>query len=416
MRFRFRTYQALGLVLVLTAANLVAHATEPELSTLSLKQAFDAAWARQPEARALDARREAAAARRQVADSWAARPPSLELSNKTDRLNRSQGSREYEIGVAVPIWLPGERSRAQSLASADLNAVDSRAEAARLLVAGAVRDAYWAWQGARIEREVARARLANAQALATDVAKRVKAGDLSRADQHQADGAAATADVALAETESAAAQADQRLRALIGRPAAMAASAMPEAPPAVEAIDLQSRHPRLREWTDRLEIARRSRELATAQTRSNPELALATTRERGVFGEPYAQTVTVGVRIPFGSDARRRVLIESASADQLEAEAQLSIERERASAEIAFARARVEHTGTQLSAAERRATLANESRAFFEKSFRLGETDLPTRLRIELEAVEAERQAARMRINAAQAMSQLRQSLGLLPE
>ena len=69
-----------------------------------------------------------------------------------------------------------------------------------------------------------------------------------------------------------------------------------------------------------------------------------------------------------------------------------------------------------LAAAEKRAQLARESRGFFDKSFRLGESDLPTRLRIELEAVEAERQNARARIELAAAISALRQALGLLPE
>jgi cobalt-zinc-cadmium efflux system outer membrane protein len=71
---------------------------------------------------------------------------------------------------------------------------------------------------------------------------------------------------------------------------------------------------------------------------------------------------------------------------------------------------------SQLSAAELRARLAIENRSFFEKSFRLGETDLPTRLRIELEAFEAERQASRAQINLAQSISTYRQVLGLLPE
>ena len=64
----------------------------------------------------------------------------------------------------------------------------------------------------------------------------------------------------------------------------------------------------------------------------------------------------------------------------------------------------------------KRQQLARESRGFFDKSFRLGESDLPTRLRIELEAVEAERQNARARIELAAAISALRQALGLLPE
>lgn len=50
------------------------------------------------------------------------------------------------------------------------------------------------------------------------------------------------------------------------------------------------------------------------------------------------------------------------------------------------------------------------------KSFRMGETDLPTLLRIEREAIDAERQAARVRIDLAAAISSLRQTLGLLPE
>jgi len=46
----------------------------------------------------------------------------------------------------------------------------------------------------------------------------------------------------------------------------------------------------------------------------------------------------------------------------------------------------------------------------------LGETDLPTRLRIEAEAVEAERQEARSQVDLAASISVWRQSLGLLPQ
>ncbi len=80
------------------------------------------------------------------------------------------------------------------------------------------------------------------------------------------------------------------------------------------------------------------------------------------------------------------------------------------------ARLLVEAAQARQAATDKRARLARESRAFFEKSFRLGETDLPTRLRIEGEATEAERQAARSRIELAAAISAWRQTLGLLPQ
>ncbi len=67
-------------------------------------------------------------------------------------------------------------------------------------------------------------------------------------------------------------------------------------------------------------------------------------------------------------------------------------------------------------AASLRARLASETRGFFERSFRLGETDLPTRLRVELEAAESQRQAQRAQIDYAASISALRQALGLIPE
>jgi len=100
----------------------------------------------------------------------------------------------------------------------------------------------------------------------------------------------------------------------------------------------------------------------------------------------------------------------------LEAQAQLTMDRARLQADREAALARVQAARAQLAASERRATLASETRGFFEKSFRLGETDLPMRLRIEAEATEAERQAARNRIELAGAISAWRQALGLLPQ
>ena len=89
-----------------------------------------------------------------------------------------------------------------------------RARGARKISA-AVRDAWWNWQRARGEQLLARERLISAQKLADDVRRRTKAGDLARSDQHQADGAAASAEVALAESASLLAAATQQLRALI---------------------------------------------------------------------------------------------------------------------------------------------------------------------------------------------------------
>lgn len=393
-----------------------AAAPEASATVMSLRQAFDAAWARQPEAMALPARRDAARAQRHAARSWTPEPAALEVLNKTDRLNRNAGARELEVGVAVPLWLPGERNRSAALAEAEGAAIESRATAAQLRVAATVREAWWQWQRARIEADSAREQLDSTRRIAADVARRTKAGDLARADQHQADGAVAAAESALAQAEAGLAAAQQHLRALAGRaPVASDAVGGSEELPTAASGEIDG-HAALQELKDRATVAERTAALAATQSRANPELMLATTRDRGAFGESSQQTITLGVRIPFGGGPRVEARSANARAEATEAQAQLALERERLSAEREAARVRVDTSRTQLAAAERRALLARESRGFFDKSFRLGETDLPTRLRIEAEAAEAERQAARARLELAAAISAWRQALGLLPQ
>jgi cobalt-zinc-cadmium efflux system outer membrane protein len=375
----------------------------------ALKQGFDAAWARQPAQRAAPLRKEAAAAAAAAARRWLPDAPALEMSAKTDRVNRNEGAREYDAAIAVPLWLPGERTRARAAAAAGSEVVDQQLLATQWRLAGEVRDAYWAHQRARIDADLAQQRLANARQIAADVARRVQAGDLARADGHQAEAAAAAAEGAAAEAEVALTDAAQAWRALTGEPPAEGgAEPRPEGDAAL--------HPALAELAAQAELARRQRDLAGVQSRANPELTVGAARERGGFGERYDQSVVVGLRIPLGRASGSDARIATAGADLLAAEGQLDREQQRVRAQIEAAQARVAALEKARAAAERRAALARESRGFFDKSFRLGEADLPTRLRIELEATEAERQAARSRVERDAALSQLRQALGLMPE
>ncbi len=160
----------------LSGTTVVAQtAADAAASPLNLRQAFDAAWTRQPEAMALQARRDATRAKQTAAKAWTPEPAALEVSNRTDRLGSNQGARELEVGIAVPLWLPGERGRSAALADAEGAALESRAYAAQLRVAAAVRDAWWQWQRARIEVATARAQLDSTRLIAADVARRMMA-------------------------------------------------------------------------------------------------------------------------------------------------------------------------------------------------------------------------------------------------
>ncbi|MBS7776484.1 TolC family protein [Acidovorax sp. CCYZU-2555] len=397
---------------LLTAA-ILGHAQTGSAQSPSqtpLRLGFETAWAKQPEQRSAALRRDAAAAGLRAAERWTPQTMALDLSTRSDRWHRNEGSREYEAAVSVPLWSPGERAKSQAAAQSQAHAVDALVGAARWRLADEVREAYWAQQRARIEQQVAQEKLLSAQGIARDVLRRVTAGDLARADAHQADSAVAVAQSAVAEAAVAVAQTAQVWQALT----AQELGEGPQEPlPAQTPV---ADHPALRDLQAKVDLARRQQELAGVQTRANPELSLGTTHERDARGERSAQSINVGVRIPLGRSSVSDARIANASADLLEAQSQLDLEMQRIDSRIALARTRVELLTQARAAAERRATLAGESRGFFDKAFRLGESDLPTRLRIDLEAFEAERQAARSRLEVGAAISQLRQALGLLPE
>lgn len=402
---------ALGWALAGSAALAQSPSAPPPLT---LKALFDRAWERQPEAQSAALRRESAQAARSGASSFTAEPAALELSTKTDRPGSNQGNREVEVGVALPLWLPGERARKAALGDAEIKAVESRRLAAQLQLAASVREAWWALQRAQAEMGLAQDRLQNAQRLAADVARRFQAGDMSRADQTQADGAVAQAEAAVAEAIGARDVAQAALAAWGGN-RELADGAEPEAE-ALPAAGLPADHPAVADWQDQAEVARRAADLAAVQTRANPELTVAATRGREQAGERYLQSFTVGLRVPLGGGERARAKETAARADALDAEVRARVEQDRLAADVAAAMARAKATQAQREAMDRHAVLARDTRSFFDKAFRLGEADWPTRLRVELEAVQAERQLARARIDAAAAVSTLRQALGLLPQ
>lgn len=401
-----RTVFGLAPVLLLTLlASASAHGETP------LARAFADAWQRQPAAAALSERQRAVDAQRAAAGAWTAAPPSLEVGIRSDRFNGRKGAQEDEIGLVLPLWLPGERSGSRSLAEAEAEAVAGRSDALRLQLAQLLRETWWAWQSARNEAALAGERVAAARQLRDDVARRFAAGDLSKADLNQADGALAQALGVQAEADAQLANGRYRLESLIGKTADTAgvvAEPEPQAP--------TTGHPLLRELQGRADVARRSADLARVQGRANPELALSTRRDRAASGEANEQTWALALRIPFSAGPRQDARVATANADAIEAGLAFERERERLEREGGAVGQQLAAARRQLVAAEERARLARENRGFYEKSFRLGESDLPTRLRIDSEAFEAERALGRARIALAQGISQLRQSLGLLPE
>lgn len=374
----------------------------------SLHAAFEAAWSRQPAQRAHADRLAELDAKRRAAGALTPEPPSISLGQRTDQPGSRLGQRESDIELSAPLWLPGQRAGARAVVVAEGDAYAAAQAVARWQLAAEVRDAWWQARLALAERELAAARLSSFAALATDVARRVKAGDLARVDANRASGEEQAAQIALGEADARVFRTGQQLRALTGL-AGTAEGAEGEAAPASD------RHPQRLLAEQRTALAARRLAYAGASRRDAPELSLGVTRERASLEERYGNSVALRLKIPFATDARNAPRLTAAQAERAEAEAQLEQENRRIDADIASARRDLEQARAALRLFESRFALSLDTSELLERAFKVGELDLSARLRAEAERFEAERLLVRARIDEARAVSTLNQALGNLP-
>lgn len=395
--------QALAAIGVLLFASAPAQAQ-------TLRDAVEKAWERQPAAQAQTFRAAELAARAKAAGAWVPAPPSIGLSERSDRLNRRAGAREVEAALSVPLWLPGQRQRESTLASAEQDLQRDALDSVRWKLAGEVREAYWQARAADAERIAALRRLDDAVALSADVERRLKAGDLARTDFNQAKGAEHTARGAANEADARTARALLAFTTLTGLEALPADDEDPaaSAPPLTE-------HPALRQL-DRAALAADARvRLATDNRRDNPELTLAYRRERSSNIESYGGSVTLGIRIPLATDARNEPKVAAANAEYIEARTAYARLKDQLQAEWLASQRELLQARAALVLAEERQRLAAENDQLLGKAFSLGEIDLATRLRTAAERYAADADVSRSRLEAGRAVSRLNQALGVLP-
>lgn len=395
------------------AASPPAHqAAAPSAGSVTLRAALDAAWQRAVTARESDGQRRRAAADRAAAGSFWAAPPSLELSHRDDRLQSNAGRRETEIGVAVPLWLPGQRAARSGTADAAAAQALAAEQVARLRLAGELREA--AWQLAALQAEAAQAdtQARSLGQLGNDVERRVRAGDLARADALAAQAEQLAASALQSDVRQRLQAARARWTLLTGLTAAPELTAAPVIDGALAAA---APHPELQLASQSTELARKRVELMRHSRRDAPELTVGLRQDVPGRAEASQGSLVVGLRLPFGTDDRNRPLEAAALAELDVAETHEQRLRERLDSDIAAARDAHRSAEAQLEAESARARLLRERATLIDKSFRAGETPLPDLLRALAAATQADSAVARQTAALGLTRARLQQTLGLLP-
>ena len=374
----------------------------------TVHDAFESAWRRQPAQHAQAARLAEIEGKRTAANALTPEPAALSIGQRTDRPGTNAGRREWEIEVAAPLWLAGQRDRQRAVVDAESGAYDAAQALAKWRLAGEVREAWWQARLADAERDLAVQRLDSAAALAADVARRVKAGDLARVDANRAKAAQQAAQIAQGDADARAFRALQQFTALTG----VASLPLAGEQSAMQAAEV---HPRRMAAQQLTALAKRRADYVGATRRDAPELSVGLTRERSTFAERFGNSLSLRLKVPFATDARNQPRMAAAAAGRAEADAAQVLDASRIEADIAGARRAYEQAQTTVQLSASRFELARDTHQLLDRAFKLGELDLPARLLAEVERFEAERNLIRAQLEAEHAISTLNQALGLLP-
>lgn len=377
----------------------------------TLGDALEQAWSRHPQAQVFNAREGEANARLALATGLTPSPPSMSFANVSDRFNADTGQDAWEFEVALPMWLPGQRTAHGREAQSAFAELSARRAAQRLQLAAEVRDAWWTLADARNSLDMTTHRETAAKTLLADVQRRFKAGELARIEVNLADLERLAAESDTLNAQSSVQQAEQTYRLLTG---VDAPALLPEEVAPITSTTT-TLHPQLIAAQALTQLAQARVGVAQQTGRDAPELAVRWGRDRADAHAAYANSVGIKLTVPFGSDARLRQASSAALAEALQADAELMLTQQRLDLDIARAQRDLNTALRHLTKAQERLVLTNDTLRLSEKSFALGESDLASLLRARAADFESKTAMNRQRIARAASLSRLNQSMGVMP-
>lgn len=366
---------------------------------------LDQAMALDATARGLAAQRDAVAARGALVRSPIAGSPLLDGTVRGD-IRGPREAMEMDLGVAAPVWLPGQRSALGLTVSAGVLEVEARLLARRLELAGLLREAWWNAAGAAREVRLARDRLTTSRDIGRDVTRRVQLGDVPLQDELLARNESLAAEVALAQAEADLIAARAVYRVLTG-------GAEPDLPPE-RAAPRRLSHPALLAAETALASAEARSRLVAATPRDNPELGVFGRREVGDRSE-QGTSFGLRLRLPLATEARNAPRRADAQAELTRATAELAQRRRLVNAEIAAADAALRAAEATARLARERLGVADRQLGLARRAFQGGEIGLFDLYRVRQLQVDAAGAEARAAVAAGRARSRLNQALGAVP-
>ena len=371
----------------------------------SLHEAFERAAAQLPETAASPALKAQADAQRRAARGPFVGPPVA----RGDVLTRSGGTIEQEASVSAAIKWPGEARAGVNAATLSRDAANSGLAAAQLALAGDIRSAYWRLAGARSAVDIEAQHVATARIETNQVTRLVQAGVQARRDLLVSQAELGSALGRLSAAESDLADTMAAVEALFGNaPNSFADEVLsPRA-------DIEG-HPKLRAAETKANAADAKAVYARYGTRPRVEGTVGVRRQRNDPRSSYEDALLLGVAVPLGRDSRAVADAVGTRAEALLAGAEAARIRARLIADQRATLVRLSVSENALVDAQARQSALREALILTERGRTEGEIGYIEYLRARQALFDAERDLGAARVAKSAAISNVNQTMGVLP-
>ena len=378
---------------------------------LSLHDVVEKTYQRNPQLEVMQARLKHVDALGIRSQSLWASDPSFSINHYNDVVTGSDGLQEWEIGMQLPIWLPGQKEARQKTVEQNRSIITASEPALKLEIAGVVRELLWSIALTKNRMSVAEQEWNVVKKLEKDVNKRVELGDLAQSDMILAQQESLSKEAAWRIADQEYRHAQHRYDMITGL------NALPANFEEITTNDLSISfdHPSLKESNEKVNYSAAQRDQVMLEKSGNPSLFVGTRHERGTSNDGFDNAIGLSLSIPLGLTSHTTPKITAAEVDLSENRSQMEILHRELNILIQDASRELSATVEQYEFARRQNELSKRNLAMSRKAFSLGETGLIELIRIQAQAFAAERNMHQKHLEVGLQTARLNQAKGIIP-
>ena len=381
-----------------------------EVDQLVLSEVIDTALQHAPESIETGSVADHAEALTEKSRAWFADSPRINLGYQMDSLHKDEGYREFETGVELPLWRRSQKKAFKSLAEQSSSYAEIFPSLTRLKVSGRVRESIWELAESRAQFELTKKELETSKKLEKAILRRVELGDRPTTDALLATQEVLGKQAALHTREATLKESSHHYHHLTG---------LTQIPKKIEeelSSDTNDKdHPILAAATLLLEQSRAKLKLQRKAALGQPSLNLNLRQEQDENGADDLDSLGIGFSLPIGSRKHATPLITEAVRKEAAAKAELFRLRHRVEADLDKAQIELESVTKSIALSEQRIKIARKSSRLVKLAYESGESSLIELLRSQETEFAAEREHTRLQIAHGRAISNINQSLGVMP-